>query len=96
VETQQSGHFPRSEPEIKDVRSSAKDGATERPRYGTGQKEEVVQLMSEVAARRIIAHCACLASFSLWCSPCPSSKIWVEMAGQIPRGPQLSDRSPIV
>jgi len=39
AETQQSGHAPTSGPEIKDGRSNAKDGAPERLRYGTIQKE---------------------------------------------------------
>jgi len=38
TETQQSGHAPRSGPEVKNGRSSAKDGAPERLRYGTIQK----------------------------------------------------------
>jgi len=39
AKTQQWGHIPRSEPEIKDGRSSAKDGAQERLRCGIIQKE---------------------------------------------------------
>jgi len=39
AETQQSGHTPRSEPEVKNGRSSAKNGAPERLRCGTIQKE---------------------------------------------------------
>jgi len=34
AETQQSGHAPKSGPEIKNGRSSAKDGALERLRCG--------------------------------------------------------------
>jgi len=36
---QQSGHAPKSEPEVKNGRSSAKDGMPERLRCGTIQKE---------------------------------------------------------
>jgi len=39
AETQQSGHAPRSGPEVKNGRSRAKDGAPERLRCGTIQKE---------------------------------------------------------
>jgi len=39
TETQQSGHAPRSGPEVENGRSSAKDGAAERLRCGTIQKE---------------------------------------------------------
>jgi len=38
TETQQSGHAPRPGLEIKKGRSSAKDSAAERLRYGTIQK----------------------------------------------------------
>jgi len=44
VETLQSGYAPRSGPEIKDERSSAKDSAPERPRCGI--PEEVVRSCS--------------------------------------------------
>jgi len=39
IETQQLGHAPMSEPEIKNI--SAKDGAPEGLRCGTIQKEEI-------------------------------------------------------
>jgi len=39
METQQSGHAPRFGPEVKNGRSSAKDGAPERLRCGTIQKK---------------------------------------------------------
>jgi len=39
TETQQSGHAPRFEPEVKNGRSSAKDSAPERLRCGTIQEE---------------------------------------------------------
>jgi len=39
MEIQQSGHAPRSGPEIKDGRSRVKDGAPERLRFMTVQKE---------------------------------------------------------
>jgi len=56
LETQQLGHAPRSESEIKNVKSSTKDGAPEWLRCGTIQKEVnwIVQLMFEGAARRIL------------------------------------------
>jgi len=38
TETQQSGHVPRSGPEVKNGRSNAKDGASERLRCGTIQE----------------------------------------------------------
>jgi len=38
TETQQSGHTPRSEPEVKNGRSGAKDGAPESLRCGTIQE----------------------------------------------------------
>jgi len=56
TETQQSGYAPRSGPEIKNERSSAEDGAPERPRCGT-VKEEVSQILQRVSAsvvRRIL------------------------------------------
>jgi len=43
-ETQQSGHAPRSEPEINKGRSSAKDGVPKRIGCGTIQ-EEVSQIL---------------------------------------------------
>jgi len=56
VETQQSGHTPRSGPEVKNGRRSAKDGAPER--FGCGTvKEEVSQILQGVSAgatRRIL------------------------------------------
>jgi len=39
TEIQQSGHAPRSEPEVKNGRSSFKDDAPERFRCGTIQEE---------------------------------------------------------
>jgi len=39
AETQQSGHAQRSEPEVKNGISSAKDGAPKRLRRGSIQKE---------------------------------------------------------
>jgi len=56
TEIQQSGHSERYGPEIKN-RSSAKDGAPERLRCGTIQKEvrKILQMMSFAgAARRIL------------------------------------------
>jgi len=38
TETQQSGHAPRSGPEVRNGRSSAKDGAPERLRCGRIQE----------------------------------------------------------
>jgi len=38
TETQQSGHVPRSGPEVKNGRSGAKDGASERPDAGQSRK----------------------------------------------------------
>jgi len=48
TETQQSGHAPRSRPEVKNG-SSAKDGAPERLRCGTIQ-EEVSEILQRVSA----------------------------------------------
>jgi len=39
TETQQSGHAPRSGPEVKNRRSGAEDGVPERPGCGTAKKE---------------------------------------------------------
>jgi len=39
TEIQQSGHAPKSGPEVKNERNSAKDGAPERLRCGTIQEE---------------------------------------------------------
>jgi len=39
MQTQQSGHAPRSGSEVKNGRNSIKDGAPERLRCGTIQKE---------------------------------------------------------
>jgi len=50
-ETHQSGHAPRSGPEVKNG-SSAKDGASERLRCGTIQ-EEVSQILQRVSAGAI-------------------------------------------
>jgi len=38
TETQQSGHAPTSEPEVKNGRNSPKDGAPQRRRFGAIQK----------------------------------------------------------
>jgi len=57
MEIQQLGHAPRSRPEVKIGRSSAKNGALERLRYGTIQ-EEVNQILHRVSAgtaRRILS-----------------------------------------
>jgi len=58
TETQQSGHAPKFEPEVKNG-SSAKDGSLERLRYGTIEKE-VTGLHQRVAASM------------WWCDPCSS------------------------
>jgi len=39
TETQQSGHAPRSEPEVKNGRSNAKDGALKRLGCQTAKEE---------------------------------------------------------
>jgi len=49
TETQQSGHAPRSGPDVKNGRSSAEDGAPERLRCGT-VKEEVSHILQRVSA----------------------------------------------
>jgi len=49
METQQSGHAPRSGPENKNGRSSAKDGAPERLGCGT-VKENVSQILQRMSA----------------------------------------------
>jgi len=56
TETQQSGHTPRSGPEVKNGSSSAKDDTPERFRYGTIQKEvsQILQRVSAGAARSIL------------------------------------------
>jgi len=48
TETQQSGHAQRFGPEVKNGRSSAKDGAPERLGCGTIQ-EEVSQILQRVS-----------------------------------------------
>jgi len=49
------GHAPTSGPEIKNGRSSVKNGAPKRLRCETIQEEGyILQLMSEDAARRIL------------------------------------------
>jgi len=55
TETQQSGHAPRSGPEVK-IGSSAKDGTLERLRCRTIQEEasQILQRVSTGAARRIL------------------------------------------
>jgi len=50
TETQQSGHAPRSGPEVKNERSSPKDGAPERLRCGIVKKEKVSQILQRVSA----------------------------------------------
>jgi len=47
TETQQSGHAPRSGPEVKNGRSGAEDGAPERLGCGT-VKEEASQILQKV------------------------------------------------
>jgi len=56
METQQSGHTPRSGPEVKNGRSCAKDGAPERLRCKTilEQVSQIFQRVSTGAARRIL------------------------------------------
>jgi len=49
TETQRSGHFPRSEPEVKNGRSGVEDGAPKRLGCGT-VKEEVSQILQRVSA----------------------------------------------
>jgi len=49
TEIQQSGHAPRSGPEVKNGRSSAKDGESERLGCGTFQ-EEVSRILQSVSA----------------------------------------------
>jgi len=50
------GHAPRSGPEVKNGRSSVKDGTPERLRCRTIQEEvrQILQMMSTGAARRIL------------------------------------------
>jgi len=52
----QSGHTPSSGLEVKNGRSSAKDGAPERLRCGSFQEEvsQMLQRVSAGAARRIL------------------------------------------
>jgi len=55
AETQHSGHAPKSEPEIKkNGRRSVKNGAPDRFRCGTIQKEGVRSAVDVRAARRIL------------------------------------------
>jgi len=49
AETQQSGHAPRSGPEVKNGRSSAKDGSPERLGCGT-VKDELSHILQRVSA----------------------------------------------
>jgi len=49
TETQQSGHAPRTGPEVKNGRSGAEDGASERLGCGTVMKE-VSQILQRVSA----------------------------------------------
>jgi len=50
TDTQQSGHAPRSAPEVKNGKSSgAEDSAPERLGWGT-VKEEVSQILQRVSA----------------------------------------------
>jgi len=53
AEAQQSSHAPRSGPEVKNGRSSAKDGAPVRLRCGTIQ-EEVSYILQRVARRILL------------------------------------------
>jgi len=54
METLQLGHVSRSGPEVKNGRSSAKDGAPERRRCGTIQEvSQILQMVSASAARII-------------------------------------------
>jgi len=52
TETQQSGHAPRSGPEVRNGRSSAEDGAPKRLICETVKEEvsQILQRMSAVAA----------------------------------------------
>jgi len=55
AETQQPGHAPWSGPEVKNGRSSAKDGTPERLGCGTIQEEnQILQRGAAGAARRIL------------------------------------------
>jgi len=56
TEIQQSGHTPRSGPEVKNGRSSAKDGTPAKLGCGTIQKavSSILQRMSAGAAWRIL------------------------------------------
>jgi len=62
TETQQLGHTPRSGPEVKNRRSSAKDSASERLGCGTIQEEvsqilqRVPQVLHEEFSFRFILH----------------------------------------
>jgi len=49
TKTQQSGYASRSGPEVKNGRSSAEDGASERLGYGT-VKEEMSHILQRVSA----------------------------------------------
>jgi len=55
TETQQLGHAPKSGPEVKNGRSSAKDGAPQRLGCGT-DKEEVSQDPAEGVHRRCMKN----------------------------------------
>jgi len=50
TETQQSGHAPRSGPEVKNGRNGAEDGALERLGCGTFEVSQILQRMSAGAA----------------------------------------------
>jgi len=55
TKTQQSGHAPRSGPEIKNGSSSVKNGAPERLRCGIIQEvNQILQRVSGGAARSIL------------------------------------------
>jgi len=60
AETQQSGHAPRSRPEVKNGRSGAEDGAPERLRCGTVKKEvsHILQRVSAGAAILLLFYLA--------------------------------------
>jgi len=56
TKTQQSGHAPRSGPEVKNGRSGVKDGAPERLGYRTVKEEasQILQRVSVGAACRVL------------------------------------------
>jgi len=55
TETQQSGHAPRSGPEVKNGRSGAEDGAPERLGCGTVKEEmTITSWIAELLTLQII------------------------------------------